>query len=134
LHSGDAALLAVGVSRHERRRSCSAFGGDAVSFSEPMWLAPHDVDDLYFAMLLTGVAELSAQEADELARVFGKMANASWAVELRPAVPHAKKGPFPERKRPQGCRLGPGAPRGVPMDEREVHRLDAGWRESVTET
>lgn len=71
--SGDEALLAIGVSRHERLAVLQRIKrGDAVGFSEPMWLAPHHVDDQYFAMLPTGAAELSAQEADELARVFGK--------------------------------------------------------------
>ena len=40
------------------------------------------------------------------------------------AAPNVKKAP--------GSRLGPCAPFGVPMHEWEVHRLDAGWRESVT--
>ena len=70
---GDEALLAVGVSRHERLAALQRIQrGDAVGFSEPMWLAPHQVDAQYFAMLPTGAAELSAEEADELARVFGK--------------------------------------------------------------
>ena len=71
--AGDEALLAVGVSRHERLAVLQRIQrGDAVGFSEPMWLAPHPVDDQYFAMLPAGAAELSAEEADELARVFGK--------------------------------------------------------------
>ena len=37
-----------------------------------MWLAPHHVDDQHFAMLPAGVVELSDEEVDELARVFGK--------------------------------------------------------------
>ena len=71
--SGDEALLAVGVSRHERLAVLQRIQrGDAVGFSEPMWLAPHHVDEQYVAMLPAGAAELSAEEADELARVFGK--------------------------------------------------------------
>ena len=71
--SGDEALLAVGVSRHERLAVLQRIQrGDAVSFSEPMWLAPHHVDDQYFAMLPAGTAELSTEEVDELAEVFGK--------------------------------------------------------------
>ena len=42
-------------------------------------------------------------------------------------------GPFPNAKGPRAVGWGL-APRGVPMDEREGHRLDAGWLESVTET
>ena len=71
--SGDEALLAIGVSRHERLAVLQRIQrGDAVAFSEPMWLAPHHVDEQYFAMLPARVAELSAEEADELARIFGK--------------------------------------------------------------
>ena len=71
--SGDEALLGIGVSRHKRLAVLQRIQrGDAVSFSEPMWLAPHHVDKQYFAMLPAGAAELSAEEAVELARVFGK--------------------------------------------------------------
>ena len=71
--SGDEALLAVGVSRHERLAVLQRIlRGDAVAFSTPMWLAPHHVDDQYFAMLPTGSTEVSAEEAAELAGVFGK--------------------------------------------------------------
>jgi len=71
--SGDEALLSVGVSRHERMAVLQRIlRGDAVGFSEPMWLAPHHVDEQYFAMLPTGATEISAGEADELACVFGK--------------------------------------------------------------
>jgi hypothetical protein len=71
--SGDEALLSVGVSRHERLAVIQRIRrGDAVDFSEPMWLAPHHVDDQYLAMLPTGPAEISAEEAAELSRIFGK--------------------------------------------------------------
>ena len=53
-------------------RPCSASNAATRSASEPMWLAPHQVDAQYFAMLPTGAAELSAEEATELARIFGK--------------------------------------------------------------
>ena len=47
--SGDEALLAIGVSRHERLAVLQRIQrGDAVGFSEPMWLAPHHVDEQYF--------------------------------------------------------------------------------------
>jgi hypothetical protein len=69
----DEALLGVGVSRHERLAVMQRVErGDAVGFSQPMWLAPHHVDDQYFAMLPKGVAEISGEEAAELSRVFGK--------------------------------------------------------------
>ena len=71
--SGDEALLAVGVSRHERLAVIQRIRrGDTVGFSEPMWLAPHHVDDQYFAMLPKGETEIFAEEEVELARVFGR--------------------------------------------------------------
>ena len=71
--SGDEALLAIGVSRHERLAVLQRIKrGDAVGFSEPMWLAPHHVEDQYCAMLPAGAAELSDEEVGELAQVFGK--------------------------------------------------------------
>jgi hypothetical protein len=71
--SGDEALLSVGVSRLERLAVLQRIQrGDAVGFSKPMWLAPHHVDKQYYAMLATGSTEISADEARELARVFGK--------------------------------------------------------------
>ena len=60
--SGDEALLALGVSRHERLAVLQRIlRGDAIGFSEPMWLAPHHVDEQFLA-----------EEAAELARIFGK--------------------------------------------------------------
>ncbi len=70
---GDEALLAVGVSRHERLAVMQRIQrGEAIAFSEPMWLAPHHVDDQYFALLPKGETEISAEEEVELARVFGR--------------------------------------------------------------
>ena len=58
--SGDEALLAVGVSRHERLALLQRIRrGHAVSFSEPIWLAPHHVDDQYFAMLMIPTRDAS---------------------------------------------------------------------------
>ena len=45
---------------------------DAVGFSDPMWLAPHHVDEQYFGLLPTGSTEVTAEEAEEIARVFGR--------------------------------------------------------------
>jgi hypothetical protein len=70
---GDEALLSVGVSYHERLAVMQrVLRGDAVGFSQPMWLAPHHVDDLYFAMLPNGRSEITAEEDAELTRIFGK--------------------------------------------------------------
>jgi hypothetical protein len=67
------ALLTVGVSYHERLAVMQrVVRGDAVSFSDVMWLAPHHVDDQYFAMLPSGRTEITAEEEVELARLFGK--------------------------------------------------------------
>jgi hypothetical protein len=71
--SGDEALLAVGVSRHERLAVIQRIQrGEAVGFSEPMWLASHHVDEQYFGMLPKGATEMSVEDATELARIFGK--------------------------------------------------------------
>ena len=50
----------------------ASVSGDPVAFSKPMWLAPHHVDDRYFAMLPRGETEISAEEAAKLASIFGK--------------------------------------------------------------
>jgi hypothetical protein len=69
----DDALLVVGVSHHERLAVVQRIKrGEDVSFSQPMWLAPHHVDDRYFRMLPRGQTEITAEEATALARVFGK--------------------------------------------------------------
>ena len=66
--SGDDALLAVGISRHERLAVIQRIRrGDTVGFSEPMWLAPQHVGDQCFAMLPKGETEISAEEEVELA-------------------------------------------------------------------
>ena len=46
--------------------------GDDVSFSQPMWLARHHVDDRYVAMLPRGQTEITTEDAAMLARVYGK--------------------------------------------------------------
>ena len=70
---GEDALFIIGVSHHERLAVLQRIKrGDAVGFSEPMWLARHHVDDRYFAMLPRGETEFTAEEATVLARVFGK--------------------------------------------------------------
>jgi hypothetical protein len=70
---GDEALLVIGVSYQERLAALQRIvRGDTVGFSRLMWLAPHHVDDQYFAMLPKGCTEITVQEAIELARVFGE--------------------------------------------------------------
>ena len=70
---GEDALFIIGVSRHERLAALQRIKrGDPVGFSEPMWLAKHHVDDRYFEMLPRGETEISAEEAAELVRIFGK--------------------------------------------------------------
>jgi hypothetical protein len=70
---GEDALFVIGVSRHERLAVLQRIKrGDAVSFSEPMWLARHHVDDRYIAMLPRGQTEITAEKEAVLERVFGK--------------------------------------------------------------
>ena len=69
----DEALLVVGVSRHEQLAVIQRIQrGEAVSFDDPAWLSPHQVDREYFEMLPGGRTETSAEEAAELAGIFGK--------------------------------------------------------------
>ena len=71
--SGEEALLAVGVSRLERLAVLQRIQrGDAVGFSDPLWLPPHHVGEQYFALLPRGATEISNEEAVELARIFAK--------------------------------------------------------------
>jgi hypothetical protein len=70
---GEDALLIIGVSRHERLAVLQRIKrGEKISFSEPMWLARHHVDDRYTAMLPRGQTEVSAKEIASLEQVFGK--------------------------------------------------------------
>ena len=69
----DEALLVVGVSRHEQLAVIQRIErGETVSFDDPAWLSPHQVDREYFEMLPGGRTETSAEEAAELAGIFGK--------------------------------------------------------------
>ena len=70
---GEDALHIIGVSLHERLAVVQRIKhGEDVSFSQPMWLARHHVEDRYIAMLPRGQTEITAEEAVMLARVFGK--------------------------------------------------------------
>ena len=70
---GENALFIIGVSRHERLAALQRIKrGDDVSFSKPMWLAQHHVEDRYFELLPRGKTEIIAEEAAVLDRVFGK--------------------------------------------------------------
>ena len=67
------ALHIIGVSVHERLAVVQRIKrGDDVSFSQPMWLARHHVDDRYVAMLPRGHTEISAEDVVALERIFGK--------------------------------------------------------------
>ena len=69
----DEALLVVGVSRHEQLAVIQRIQrGEVVGFDDPAWLSPHQVDREYFEMLPGGRTEISAEEAAELAGIFGK--------------------------------------------------------------
>jgi len=70
---GEEALLVIGVSHDERLAALQRITrAETVAFSDPMWLAPHHVDDQYFALLPRGRTEITAEEAMELARIFGE--------------------------------------------------------------
>ena len=70
---GEDALHIIGVSLHERLAVVQRIKrGDDVSFSQPMWLARHHVDDRYVAMLPRGQTEITTADAAMLARIFGK--------------------------------------------------------------
>ena len=64
---------ADGEARHERLAALQRIKrGDPITFSNPMWLAKHHVDDRYFEMLPREEMDISAEDAAELARIFGK--------------------------------------------------------------
>jgi hypothetical protein len=69
----DEALLVVGVSHHERLAVLQRIQrGETVGFSEAMWLAPYQIDKYYLKMLPGRRTEITADEAEELASIFGK--------------------------------------------------------------
>jgi hypothetical protein len=71
--SGEEALLVVGVSHHERLAAMQRLRrADVGTFGEVEWLEPEQVDDTYFKLLPTGRSEITAEEAHELAVIFGK--------------------------------------------------------------
>jgi hypothetical protein len=71
--ASDEALLTIGVSHHERLAVLQRFKhGDAVSFSEPMWVASHHVDECYVKMLPGRRTEVTADEVAELSGIFGQ--------------------------------------------------------------
>ena len=68
------ALLAVGVSHHERLGLVQRIAERRyrVRFGLPDWLMPDQVDETYFRLLPSGASEITAKEAEELAFVFGE--------------------------------------------------------------
>jgi hypothetical protein len=71
--SGADALLVVGVSRHERLAAMQRFKRTlVVTFAPVEWLTPDQVDETYFKILPSGRSEITAEEAHELAVIFGK--------------------------------------------------------------
>ena len=70
---GDEALLAIGVSHHDRLAVLQRIQrGDALGFGKQQWLQPYQVDVAFFSMLPKGTTELTSEEVVELARIFGK--------------------------------------------------------------
>jgi hypothetical protein len=72
-HSGEEAVLSIGVSRHERlgviRRVRKTPG---VEFAPPEWLPADALDENYFRLLPYGQSIVTAEEATMLAAVFGE--------------------------------------------------------------
>ena len=70
---GEDALLVIGVSHHERLAVVQRVRRhENVSFSKPMWLAPHHVEERFTAVLPKGVTTITAEETAVLSRVFGE--------------------------------------------------------------
>jgi hypothetical protein len=71
--SGDEALLVVGVSHHERLAAMQRLRrADVGTFGQVERLEPDQVDETYLRLLPTAVTEITAEEAHELAVIFGK--------------------------------------------------------------
>ena len=71
--SGEEALLVVGISYHERRAAMQRFRrATVVTFTPVEWLINEQVEEAYFKLLPTGRSEITAEEAAELAIIFGK--------------------------------------------------------------
>ena len=71
--TGQEALFAVGVSRHERRAAMQKIARDEpVDFGPVVWLAPEQVDDTYFNLLPSKRSEITVEEIAELSAVFGE--------------------------------------------------------------
>jgi hypothetical protein len=71
--TSDEALLAVGISAHERLAVLQRIQpGDHLDFGQPRWLAAYHVDDCYLKMLPGRRAEITAEEAVALSQTFSK--------------------------------------------------------------
>ena len=72
-HSGEEAVLTIGVSRHERlgviRRVRKT---PSVGFAPPEWLPADALDENYFRLLPYGQSIVTTEEATMLAAVFGE--------------------------------------------------------------
>lgn len=62
MREGDEALLAIGVSHHERLVVQRITGRDPVNFGTPEWLKPDQIDETYFRLLPAGIGEITAKE------------------------------------------------------------------------
>jgi hypothetical protein len=79
-HASDETLLTIGVSHHERLGVLQRIKRhDAVSFSQPMWVASYHIDECYLKLLPGRRTEVIEEEAVELSRMFGK--NGELSVE-----------------------------------------------------
>ena len=71
--SGDETLLVVSISYHERLAAMQRLRrAPVVTFAPVEWLTNEQVEEAYFKLLPTGSSEITAEEAHELAHIFGK--------------------------------------------------------------
>jgi hypothetical protein len=71
--SGEDAILAVGVSRHERVGLVQRIRRrDPLSLTSPEWLTAEQIDEKYSCLLPSRKSEITADEIAELASIFGE--------------------------------------------------------------
>ena len=71
--SGEDAILAVGVSRHERVGFVQRIRRrDPLSLTSPEWLTAEQIDERYSSLLPSRKSEITADEIAELASIFGE--------------------------------------------------------------
>ena len=73
LKSGEEAILAVGVSRHERVGLVQRIRRrDPLTLTSPEWLTAEQIDETYSSLLPSRTGEITADEIAELTSTFGE--------------------------------------------------------------